>query len=218
VSGDKVYQDEDTPFAPNSPYAAAKMAAHNLVHVYRESYGLHACCGILFNHESERRGENFVTRKITKWVAGLKECLNRKTVIALESHDKDTLYYSSKLGGSWHFPKLRLGNIDAYRDWGHAEDYVRAMHLMTQKKEPKDYVISTGKTHRVRDFLQEALACIGVDNYEDYFVVDPQFYRPCEVEYLCGDSSKAQRELDWKPEISFKQLVQRMVESDINVS
>ena len=191
--GDTKYQKETTAFVPQSPYAVAKLAAHEMVRIYRDSYGLFACCGILFNHESERRGENFVTRKITKWIGE---------------------FVSS--GKSEDFPALRLGNLDAHRDWGHAQDYVEAMYLMLQQDRPEDYVIATSETHSVREFLTEAFNEIDIPDFEDYVVIDPEFFRPCEVDWLLGHSGKARKQLGWKPKVSFKQLVQRMVRSDID--
>lgn len=190
---DKVlkYQDEDTPFQPQSPYAIAKLASHYLVDNYRESYGLFGCSGILFNHESERRGEKFVTRKITKWIGEF-----------------------VKSGKSSDFPQLRLGNLDARRDWGHAEDYVEAMWLMLQQDEPDDYVIATGETHSIREFLDVAFKYIGIDDWEPYVVVDPKFFRPAEVDYLLGLPSKAKYKLGWERKIDFESLVKRMVDHD----
>jgi GDPmannose 4,6-dehydratase len=193
--GDTKYQRETTAFVPQSPYAVAKLAAHEMVRIYRDSYGLYACCGILFNHESERRGENFVTRKITKWIG--------EFVASGQNED---------------FPALRLGNLDAHRDWGHAEDYVEAMYLMLQQDEPEDYVIATSETHSVREFLTEAFNEIGITNFEPYVVIDPEFYRPCEVDWLLGHTGKARKQLDWRPKVSFQELVQRMVRSDIDAS
>ena len=186
------FQDENTPFVPQSPYAIAKLAAHHLVRNYREGYGIHGSCGILFNHESERRGENFVTRKITKWIGE---------------------YVAS--GMDDEFPALRLGNLDAKRDWGHAEDYVNAMWLMLQKDDPDDYVIGTGETHSVREFLDAAFASVGIDDWSNLVVVDPEFYRPAEVDYLLGIPKKAEQELGWERNISFKQLAEKMVKSDV---
>ncbi len=204
------YQDENTKMSPQSPYACAKLAAHNLIKIYRSGYNIHASSGILFNHESERRGENFVTRKITKWIGAFChwEYENPEYIV-----DDD---YLRSLSNDSLFPKLRLGNLDACRDWGHAEDYVEAMWLMLQKDNPDDYVISTGETHTVRDFLKEAFNIIEIDNYQDYIVQDPKFYRPAEVEYLLGHSNKARQNLNWSPKISFCELVKRMVRSDIN--
>jgi GDPmannose 4,6-dehydratase len=208
------YQDENTAFEPQSPYAAAKLASHHLVRIYREGFGLHASCGILFNHESERRGEKFVTRKITKWIASFVRWAESQDLSAATSSfhfDEDIIY-----GKGSTFPKLRLGNLDAYRDWGHAKDYVRAMWLMLQQEEPEDYVIATGKTFSIRDFLTYAFEYIDIYNYEDFVTVDPKFFRPAEVEFLKGRPDKAKRNLGWTPEISFKQLVHGMLENDIN--
>jgi GDPmannose 4,6-dehydratase len=184
------YQNENTVFLPQSPYAVAKLASHRLIQIYREAYGLFACSGILFNHESPKRGSNFVTRKITSYIGQL---VNNK--ISSEN-------------------KLHLGNIEAHRDWGHAKDYVKAMHLMMLQEQPDDFVISTGSTHSVKEFLEIAFNLVGL-NWQDYVVIDPQFYRPCEVEFLKGDSSKARRVLSWEPNISFQHLVIEMVNSDI---
>ena len=221
------FQDESTPFRPNSPYAVAKLAAHDLVRVYRDSYDLHGSCGILFNHESERRGEKFVTRKITKWIGELVgwekesaidtpirndrfECDDGYDLIGIpqERMFLDAMRHPS-------FPKLRLGNLDAYRDWGHAEDYVYAMWLMLQQDIPDDYVIATGEAYSIRNFLEEAFQCIDITDYENYVVIDPKFFRPCEVPYLKGSYCKAKDKLGWAPNISFSQLVKRMVKNDI---
>ena len=185
-----------------------------MVRNYRDGYGIFGACGILFNHESERRGENFVTRKITKWIA---EFVRWTEVQGLDASPRHFEFIDDHIHSRRDsFPKLRLGNVDAYRDWGHAEDYVNAMWLMLQQEEPDDYVIATGETYSVRQFLSEAFEYIGVSNYEDYFVVDPQFYRPAEVEYLKGKPSKAEKNLSWERKVSFTNLVHRMVESDIN--
>ena len=193
--GGTKYQQETTPFVPQSPYAVAKLAAHEMVRIYRDSYDLFACCGILFNHESERRGENFVTRKITKWIGEF----------VASGQDED-------------FPALRLGNLDAHRDWGHAQDYVEAMYMMLQQDEPEDYVIATSETHSVREFLTEAFNEIGITHFEPYVVIDPEFYRPCEVDWLLGHTGKASQQLGWRPKVSFPELVQRMVRSDIDAA
>ena len=184
------YQDENTPFAPQSPYAVAKLASHRLVQIYREAYNIFSCSGILFNHESPRRGENFVTRKITKYIG------------QLENH---ILHNKSK---------LHLGNLQAKRDWGHAQDYIVAMSLMLQSDSPDDYVISTGQTYTVEQFLVRAFGLVN-KNYTDYVYIDPDLYRPCEVNFLRGDCSKATNKLGWKPKVSFDTLVQQMVTSDI---
>jgi GDPmannose 4,6-dehydratase len=182
------YQDEETKLMPNSPYAIAKCAAHHCVRIYRDAYGLHASSGILFNHEGPRRGENFVTQKIIKWISEFSK------------------QYKSK-----DFPKLRLGNLDASRDWGYAGDYVEAMWMMLQQKTADDYVICTGKTHTIKDFLTIAFKHIDIDNWEDYVVIDPEFYRPCEVEYLRGDFSKAKEKLGWMPKHNLEELVKLML-------
>ena len=216
--GDEKYQDEQTALAPRSPYAVAKVAAHNLVHTYRESYGIHASCGILFNHESERRGENFVTRKITKYVAALKVALDNTGGDASEIKSsvlREIIYWEGNDGAAYTLPHLELGNLDSHRDWGHAEDYVRAMWLMVQQEEPDDYVVATGETNKVRDFLDAAFAHIGIDDWSQIVVINPKFFRPAEVEYLRGIPSKAEDVLSWKREVSFANLAERMVDSDI---
>jgi GDPmannose 4,6-dehydratase len=187
------YQDEKTRFAPQSPYAIAKLAAHSAVSLYRRSYDLFACGGILFNHESERRGERFVTRKISRYVADL--------------------HWATQTGRS--IPKLKLGNLSARRDWGHAEDYVEAMWMMLQQDEPMDFVIATGETYSVEDYLKEAFKCINIIEYMDYTEIDDNLKRPSEVPYLRGIADKAKRRLDWKPKTGFKQLVSRMVQHDL---
>ena len=183
----EVPQKETTPFYPRSPYGVAKVYGHWITVNYRESYDLFAVSGILFNHESPRRGLEFVTRKITDGVAKI------------------------KLGMA---QELRLGNLDSRRDWGFAGDYVRAMWMMLQQDKPDDYVIGTGETHSVREFCEQAFGAVGL-NYEDYVVVDPRFYRPAEVDLLISDPSKAKKQLGWAPKVSFGELVQMMVESDL---
>ena len=183
------YQDENTQFMPQSPYGVAKLAAHNMVRIYRSSYALHGSCGILFNHESPRRGENFVTRKITKYIGDL---INQR----ISPHQK-----------------LQLGNLSAERDWGHAKDYVRAMWLMLQQTNPEDYVIATGETRSVQTFLEMAFASAGLDA-EEHVEINSELFRPAEVEYLKGLPNKAKDNLNWTPEISFGQLVQDMVRHD----
>jgi GDPmannose 4,6-dehydratase len=184
----EVPQKESTPFYPRSPYGVAKVYGHWITVNYRESYDLFAVSGILFNHESPRRGKEFVTRKITDGVARIK--------LGLES-------------------ELRLGNLDAQRDWGFAGDYVRAMWRMLQQDAPDDYVISTGRTHSVREFCRIAFEAGGLGSYEQYVKMDPRFVRPAEVDLLIGDPSKAKTQLGWNPDVSFEQLVQMMVEADI---
>ena len=210
------FQDENTAFEPQSPYAAAKLASHHMVRIYRDGYGLHASCGILFNHESERRGEKFVTRKITKWIAGFKSWAEAQGLDTESRHfefDKD--YIHSRRSS---YPKLRLGNIEAFRDWGHAEDYVSAMWLMLQQDTPDDYVIATGETYSVHDFMVHAFEYINIskEDITDFFVIDPEFYRPSEVEFLKGEPTKAETILGWERKVSFEQLVHRMLESDID--
>lgn len=198
------YQNENTPFAPNSPYAVAKLAAHNLVRNYRDSYGLHASAGILFNHESPRRGAEFVTKKITNWITEFR-AWRKKTHMYMDAGDD----IQSREGTL--FPKLRLGNLDAKRDWGHARDYVEGMWSMLQQDKPDDYVLATGETHSIREFLAEAFGCVGISDWEDYVVCDPKYYRPLEVSYLLGDYSKARKVLGWEPKTKFKELVKEMV-------
>lgn len=183
----EVPQSETTPFYPRSPYGVAKVYGHWVTVNYRESYNLFACSGILFNHESPRRGLEFVTRKITHGVARIKLGLAKE---------------------------LRLGNLEARRDWGFAGDYVEGMWMILQQDQPDDYVICTGKTHSVREFCEAAFAHVGL-NYEDYVVQDERFYRPAEVDLLVGDPAKAREKLGWKPCVSFAELVQMMVDADL---
>ncbi|MCC7446159.1 MAG: GDP-mannose 4,6-dehydratase [Anaerolineae bacterium] len=185
----EVPQRETTPFYPRSPYGVAKLYGHWITVNYRESYNLHANSGILFNHESPRRGMEFVTRKVTHGVARIKL-------------------------GMAH--ELRLGNLDAQRDWGFAGDYVRAMWLMLQQEEPGDYVVATGETHSVQKLVELAFGCVDLD-WKQYVVQDPAFMRPAEVDLLVGDSSKARQALGWEPKVSFPQLVQMMVEADLKM-
>ena len=185
----QVPQNETTPFYPRSPYGVAKVYAHQICVNYRESYGMHVSCGILFNHEGEYRGEEFVTRKITKSVVQIMQ---------------------GKLD------KIRLGTLGPKRDWGYAGDYVEAMWLMMQQQTPDDYVIATGKTHSVRDFLASAIKAAGLKGEpEDYVVIDDNFKRPAEVDLLVGDASKAKKVLGWEPKVNFEELVSRMVNHDL---
>lgn len=183
-----VPQNEDTPFYPRSPYGVAKLYGHWITINYRESYDVFACSGILFNHESSRRGKEFVTRKITDGVARIKYGIANE---------------------------LRLGNLDAQRDWGFAGDYVRAMWLMLQQPKPDDYVVATGQTRRVGEFVRLAFEAADLD-WERYVVVDPRFYRPAEVDLLIGNATKAQTVLGWEPETSFERLVEMMVIADLD--
>jgi GDPmannose 4,6-dehydratase len=183
-------QSETTPFYPRSPYACAKAYAYWITVNYRESYQMYACNGILFNHESERRGETFVSRKITRAATRIKLGLQQK---------------------------LYMGNLDARRDWGYARDYVEAMWLMMQADEPDDYVIATGETHSVREFLEEAFGYLGLD-WEKYVEIDPRYFRPAEVDLLLGDPTKARTILGWEPRVSFRELVKIMVDSDMKLA
>ena len=207
------YQDEDTKFMPQSPYAIAKCAAHHMTRLFREAYGLHASAGILFNHEGPRRGETFVTRKITKWIGEFIKWSNRAVSPTWPQskarYDDDNIIINEH-----KFPKLRLGNLEAFRDWGYAGDYVEAMWMMLQQDSPQDYVICTGETHTIREFLDVAFSHIGIEDWSDLVVQDPEFYRPAEVDYLRGDCSKANNVLGWTPKHSFEDLVKLMVDHD----
>lgn len=183
-------QSLETPFHPRSPYAVAKVYAFWQTVNHRESYGIFGCNGVLFNHESPRRGETFVTRKITRAVGRIKLGLQEK---------------------------LHLGNLDARRDWGHARDYVEAMYLMLQQEEPRDFVIATGEAHTVREFADAAFAHVGLD-YRDFVEVDPRFFRPAEVNFLQGDPTQAKKYLDWQPRTSFSQLVAEMTDYDLELA
>ena len=181
---------ETTPFYPRSPYGVSKLYGHWITKNYRESYDMYACSGILFNHESERRGIEFVTRKISDGVAKIK--------LGLADH-------------------ITLGNLDAKRDWGYAPDYVEAMWMMLQQEEPKDYVIATGETHSIRDFLDAAFSHVGISNWSSYIKQDPRFMRPAEVDVLRGDYKKAKEEMEWVPQTKFVDLVKKMVDNDLKL-
>jgi GDPmannose 4,6-dehydratase len=183
-------QTEKTPFYPRSPYGAAKVFGHHITVNYRESYDLFACSAMAFNHESPRRGTEFVTRKVTQQVARIKCGLAQK---------------------------LMMGNLDAKRDWGFAGDYVGAMWMILQQAEPDDFVLATGKTHSIRELLAVAFSAVGL-NWEEYVEIDPKFLRPAEVDFLCGDASKAREKLGWTPRVSFEQLITMMVEADLEVA
>ena len=215
------FQNEETKFMPQSPYAIAKCAAHYMTRLFREAYGLHASAGILFNHEGERRGETFVTRKITKWIGDFMAWCKEKEVSPSDlACDKDEVYIPGRVNKDqgFQFPKLRLGNLDAYRDWGYAGDYVEAMWMMLQQPEPDDYVICTGKSHTIRELLDVVFQHIEIDDWAQYVVVDPEFYRPAEVDYLRGDNTKAKEKLGWEPKTSFEELVKLMVDHDIKLA
>jgi len=181
-------QNENTPFHPRSSYGISKVAGFHLTQNYREAYGLYALSGILFNHESPRRGFEFVTRKVTSTVAKIKLGLAKE---------------------------LRLGNLEAKRDWGYAGDYVKAMWLMLQQERPEDYVVATGETHSIKDLVKIAFSYVGLD-WKDYVVIDEIFFRPAEINELKGDFSKAKKKLDWEPRLKFKELIEMMVKSDLN--
>jgi GDPmannose 4,6-dehydratase len=187
----RIPQDESTPFYPRSPYGVAKLYGHWITINFRESYGIYACSGILFNHESPRRGIEFVSRKITNAVARIRLGLQEKLV---------------------------LGNMDAKRDWGFAGDYVEAMWRMLQQETPDDYVIATGVTHSVRDLVTAAFSHIGITNWEKYVTVDQTYFRPAEVDLLIGDATKARKQLGWEPKVNFETLIGMMVENDINLN
>lgn len=183
-------QTEKTPFHPRSPYGAAKVFGHDITVNYRESYGLYACSGILFNHEGPRRGIEFVTRKVTNAAARIKLGLQNELV---------------------------MGTLDTKRDWGYAGDYVRAMWMMLQQDEPDDYVIATGETHSVEELVELSFAQVGIDNWRDHVRQDPKFYRPAEVDLLIGDATKAREKLGWVPDVDFATLVEMMVDNDLQL-
>lgn len=183
-------QNEKTPFYPRSPYGCAKALAYNLTVHYREAYGIFACNGILFNHESERRGKTFVTRKIAESVAKIHTGLQQK---------------------------IYLGNLDARRDWGYAPEYVEAMYMMMHHDEPDDFVIGTGKSFSVRDLVIQAFKHVGIDNWEDYIGIDPKYYRATEVDHLVADTTKAEKKLGWKAKTSFEELIGIMVQHELNM-
>ena len=182
--------NENTPFYPRSPYGVAKLYAHWMTKNYREAYDMFNVSGILFNHESERRGIEFVTRKITDGVA--------KVHLGYEDH-------------------IRLGNLDSRRDWGYAPDYVECIWMMLQQDSPEDFVIATGESHSIRDFLDVAFNCVGIDDWSNYIIQDERYMRPAEIDVLCGDSTKAREILDWKPKTSFEEMVSRMVKTDMGL-
>ena len=182
--------NENTPFYPRSPYGVAKLYAHWMTKNYRESYNMFNVSGILFNHESERRGIEFVTRKITDGVA--------KVHLGYEDH-------------------IKLGNLDSRRDWGYAPDYVECIWMMLQQDKPEDFVIATGKSHSIRDFLDVAFSCVGIGDWSNYVVQDERYMRPAEIDVLCGDSTKAREVLGWKPTTSFEEMIRRMVNTDIGL-
>ena len=183
-------QTERTPFHPRSPYGCAKVFGHDIVVNYRESYGLFACSGILFNHEGPRRGLEFVTRKVTNAVARIKLGLQTEIV---------------------------LGNLDSKRDWGYAGDYVKAMWSMLQQDQPDDYVVATGRAYSIEDLVRLSFSEVGIDNWRDYVRQDPKFFRPAEVDLLIGDPTKAREKLGWEPEVAFPELIRMMVANDLKI-
>lgn len=197
------FQRETTTMTPCSPYAISKVAAYHLIKNYRESYGLHCNTGILMNHESPMRGNNFVTKKITRYVAGLYHYLNSIDSLGHISEDN-------------YYPKLKMGNIDSVRDWGFAGDYVQAMHLMLQQDKPDDYVIATGKCSSVKDFIQLAFKIAGIQDWKKYVEIDEALLRPSDLTYLKGDSTKAREKLGWKPTMELEDLARIMFEYDLN--
>lgn len=200
-NNDKPIQSENTAMNPQSVYGISKLAGYHLTKLYRKSYGIFASNGILFNHECERRGEEFVTKKISKYVGRMyAECGHRIKNFILTNNP---------------YPKLNLGNLSAKRDWGHAKDYIKGMELILNHSEPDDFVLATGETHSVEEFVEEAFKYIGL-NWKDYINIDPGLYRPSEVPYLRGCAGKAERELGWKPQVKFKELVHEMVQYEIN--
>ncbi|PIR72395.1 MAG: GDP-mannose 4,6-dehydratase [Candidatus Nealsonbacteria bacterium CG10_big_fil_rev_8_21_14_0_10_36_24] len=180
-------QNENTPFHPRSPYACAKVFSYYITRLYREAYGIFACNGILFNHEGPRRGPTFVTRKISRAIARIKAGIEKK---------------------------IYLGNLDAKRDWGYAPEYIEAMYLILQQENPEDYVVATGESHSVKEFLEEAFKYAGLGDWQPYVEIDPRYFRPAEVEVLIGDASKSKKELGWEPKIKFQELVKIMIDAD----
>jgi len=212
IGGDKI-QNENTKMDGNSPYGCAKFAAHNYMRVLRESNNSFVCCGILYNHGSPLRGENFFERKVTKYVG---ELINfaYQTVVTPE----DVKFFDEHIEHNGKsFPKLRLGDLSTYRDMGHSKDYVKAMWAMMQLEKPEDFIICTGVTFQMKDIVKEAFRCVGLD-WEKYVVIDPKFFRPREVEYLRGDCSKAKEKLGWEPKYTLSTMIKEMVEHDIKWS
>jgi len=224
----KNLQNEETIMCPVSPYGTSKLAAYNLIKNYRESYKLFACTSICFNHESPRRGKNFLTRKVTSWLGEFARWSKTHVIV---KDDEDDIYgvqrgqalNIGKVGKAIPqevemstFKKLRLGNLESKRDWGFAGDYARAQIMMLQQDNPQDLVISTGETHSIKEFLKEAFNILNISDWEKYVVQDSKFFRKNELDYLLGDSTKIRTRLGWKPTVDFKQLVKIMVEADLN--
>jgi len=205
------YQNEKTKFMPNSPYAISKCAAHHCVRIFRDAYDFHASCGILFNHEGPRRGEEFVTQKIITWISNFKRWLNKTDSQSFPIDYTDDYFV---VRGD-KFPRLRLGNLDAHRDWGYAGDYVEAMWKMLQEPIADDYVICTGQTHSIRDFVNIAFRQAGIEEFKDSIVIDLDLYRPCEVDYLKGDYTKAKMQLGWEPSHDLEGLIKLMLDAKL---
>ena len=203
------YQDENTKFMPNSPYAIAKCAAHYAVRMYRDAYNLHASCGILFNHEGPRRGDNFVTKKIINWIKEFSSWMHKYQIKPEQLAPSGDYIYGPVLG--MNFKKLRLGNLDAYRDWGYAGDYVEAMWLMLQQETPDDFVICTEQTYTVAEFIDIAFNSLGLTEWRNYIIIDPDFYRPSEVPFLKGKYTKAKEKLGWQPKHNLESLIKLML-------
>ena len=198
------YQDENTEMNPQSPYAVAKLAAHKMTQLYRNAYGMFCCCGILMNHESPRRGEEFVTKKISKYVGRVYKEIKKMGLLQMSNEEKTSII-TNKIG------KLQLGNLSASRDWGHSRDYMLAAWQMLQQDIPDDYVICTEETHTVEEFLKLAFSEIGVNNYMDFVNINSKYMRPAEVLFLRGRCTKAKEKLKWKANITFRDLVKDMV-------
>lgn len=215
INGKKC-QDLSVPFSARSPYGAAKIAGVHLTKLYRESYNIFAVSGLLHNHESPRRGEYFVTRKITKWLGELVNLVNNGdcAVYTIGRLFDNSIMRGRPVPGGDRL-KLRLGNIHSHRDFGHAKDYICAAYMMLQNKIPKDYTVGTGVSHSVQEFLDTACNYVGFENYKDFIIIDESLFRPAEVDYLCANPFQIQNELGWKPEYTFEKLVQEMVDSDI---
>ncbi len=200
------YQDESTPFVPNSPYAIAKLSAHHLVRLYRESYNIWACSGILHNHTSPMRGEQFVEQKIAKWIAKFWKHCNDNRVVPVDFNAENIVFDNGS-----EYPKLRLGNIDSVRDFSHAADMVEGMWHILNHSKPDDFVLASGEGHTIRDVLEISFGAIHIKDYNNYWVVDPKFYRPREVDFLQGDATKAKKELGWANKIKFHDIIEELV-------
>lgn len=212
----KRFQNEDTPFSPTSPYAVAKLAGHFGVKLYREAYGLFAVAGILHNHDGILRGDNFLTRKVTKWISSFIKWRNKYNTPALV-FDKDEIYIGGRTSREqgYQFPKLKLGNLDSTRDIGSSADYVEAMYLMLEQEKPIDYVIGTGVPTKMSEFVSYCFDAVGISNWQDYVEIDKSLFRASEVNYLLADPSRANKELGWKAKTTVKELAKEMVLADL---